>query len=918
MEIDLVPSTVYSPSLTGQARIQDLNTIIEEEASPRRPTARNVITAAFYRNRRASGTHPSTMSPVSPERAIPSATATAAGTKASTPASSSPSSSTNSDPLTWTSSETGGTNVTSFDDLYDASDGEMDPPKQGYATVKDVEGGMGLGYAADEGDIPIVIVRRLNSLSSPIERTSEANDAPKGRRPYPSLIIPPFGHLSSSGMNKASPVPPTPPPKIPMSPAILRLLTRDIPTSTAPPSLDGSLTSDQLAASPSPSTPSEGDPDDPARWEQERNESGCGGGGIQLNPEALATLQMLTEDHTEPAETTMELPTSDEPHVPGPQRPPARHDSDETITPATAGSTTRLTELDVPSPGGFFSSLGASSRYTWAPPSSATAEHFYRAPWNVPELDTIPPSIQMRRETSPSARAPRWSTGPPQTVSSVGVKVADEVTPITLGSDYDDAYKRSLSSDGSAGIKRTCEWLGAQIDLLASAGGLPDPAAASEADASARVSLISSLASPPPVPTKKMVRFVDEGESFVRPAKNLDSFAADPVFWHTLQRFIRASGVLDALVHSEARFDALQVRRLCTPFAHREQLLGKFRLRLEPVTKDPDEAQTPEHLQVWHAENERDAMAQVLSTAWFVMAVKMLNGGRLVSKPAAVRMAGRRPPSSPGQRVVRRRMLDLGGQSIGDWAWHCAEQFPGAKIYTVLTRALRLPTYFHLQGPDNHRQVAVPHLWRLPFPDGYFEVISARTLYMFLRTDIAPDESEDEYDLCLRECFRCLKPGGCLDFFVLDSDIINAGPLGSAMSIEFGFNLRTRGYDPMPTRSWVGRVERAGFTPIRRVWMVLPMGVPTRPDPMSHKHDGRGSTEHAGSTPGVTGIGHLSGLVGSLAWEKWMLKLQMESGKHQDDLLDGVRAVIEEGRECGAAWRCLTGWAKKPLDLERS
>jgi U6 snRNA-associated Sm-like protein LSm2 len=44
-----------------------------------------------------------------------------------------------------------------------------------------------------------------------------------------------------------------------------------------------------------------------------------------------------------------------------------------------------------------------------------------------------------------------------------------------------------------------------------------------------------------------------------------------------------------------------------------------------------------------------------------------------------------------------------------------------------------------------------------------------------------------------------------------------------------------------------------------------------------------------------------------------MLKLQMEIGVAEENLLEGVGAIVEEGRRCGAGWRCLNGWARKPV-----
>ena len=42
-----------------------------------------------------------------------------------------------------------------------------------------------------------------------------------------------------------------------------------------------------------------------------------------------------------------------------------------------------------------------------------------------------------------------------------------------------------------------------------------------------------------------------------------------------------------------------------------------------------------------------------------------------------------------------------------------------------------------------------------------------------------------------------------------------------------------------------------------------------------------------------------------------MLKLESEMGKK--NLLEGVGAVLEEGKATGAGGGCLSGWARKPL-----
>jgi hypothetical protein len=184
---------------------------------------------------------------------------------------------------------------------------------------------------------------------------------------------------------------------------------------------------------------------------------------------------------------------------------------------------------------------------------------------------------------------------------------------------------------------------------------------------------------------------------------------------------------------------------------------------------------------------------------------------------------------------------------------------------------------------------------------------------------------------------RLLKPGGYLEFSLLDSDIMNAGPLGLAKSVEFGFNLKTLGYDPNPTKMWLGRLSRAGFDEVRRAWMCLPMGErrPTqKPLPAVPMRDSPTGEEVktvsleamvTGSTDNIAGV---CGMVGGWSWERWLLRCEMEKASGELRLadtvtagpammeackcLDGVAAIIEEGRNCGAGWRMLSGYARKP------
>jgi len=341
-----------------------------------------------------------------------------------------------------------------------------------------------------------------------------------------------------------------------------------------------------------------------------------------------------------------------------------------------------------------------------------------------------------------------------------------------------------------------------------------------------------------------------------------------------------------------------------------------------------------------------------------------LNGGGLLPKEPlrAIRIAG-----------LNAKVLDLGGSTTCDWAWQIALENPEAEVTTaymnkpssstsygspiigspisattITTNSTRKQVAIEDQpwvaGPVNHRRVPVSTLWNLPFPDQTFDVISARNLHNTLRrlppradisvsssngsspiettpssaTTIVPSMSldaalaarqagavenqqpqpqqqqlgGDEIDRCLSECRRVLKKGGYIEFSVMDADLLNAGPLGQALAVEFAFNLKTRGYDASLSRSMLGRLRHAGFDNIRRAWIGLPMG-------------------DAASTSGTANVAPIASLVGSWAWERWMVKLAREMGRDEQTVVRDVASVLEEGKTHGGAWRLLNGWARK-------
>ncbi|OTB01529.1 hypothetical protein M426DRAFT_323415 [Hypoxylon sp. CI-4A] len=991
-ELVLLPSSTYTPPSPSQARRlgRSLNTIMEEE-----PDDRQKSTAVRSRRTQANTSNEKIaqwLSPRSDHFPTPrgfhflSAPILPESPSTSADESNSPSI-TSSDPWNRASIST---DVTEFDDIYEISD-EEDRRVSRKSSLK----------------------RRNSSRSTMLKRTTA--ESPASHKALPPLVIPAQQEQTVESWSSRpefkkllSPLPPTPPAKVEMSPAVMSFLkaqqSQEVPTVSAPPSLDGSLSSDQMAALSAPPTPVMG---------ADEESTNTNWSGVQLQPAALATLQALSgsEDSGDEYQPEQVIEVTE-------RRPEMSQQTPRLLT-AMTRPTRRLsthqqlnglTRLDIPSPGGFFSGLSPRTRHTWhlpsmtpddaAPPTSTTAEQFYRFPWNEPTPQTSalpsvpvlppPPPRPERFTSAPLPSAPieqivevrgTMSDGIPTARPAVLEQVLEargdltediitarriepshplasptahhappspneDITATEIVTTYDPEYARKQQESALSNLDRTELWLMAQRVYLQ--GILPEDEVKPEIERESEVEVIHEeeetktkdpepeVASP--AQKKKTVRFSEIVEKTDIP-KSLPSKIArqESAYYRAFQDYIIRSRGQDPFVHRLPRFEALQAQRISLRETHRNQLLGKHQLSVVPqsakkrmsanvVRGDDIVVEDPEKLKL---EKEHEALNQMAMANWHVGATKALNGGRLFSAPIAKRLARL---SRIGGAKDRARILDLGGQATCDWAWHCAIMYPNTKVYTVTTKAIRQLSNSNIRGPPNHRQVAVDRLTKLPFPDAHFDLVSARELHSILK--FIGENGEDEWDSCLSECMRVLKPGGYLEFFVQDSDITNAGPLGLAKSVEFGFALKTLGYDPAPTRMFLRRLGRAGFDEVRRAWVCLPMG----PDPAVRRNrrvacdsvtgDERplvleamvqGSTEAAAS---------VAGLSGGWGWERWLLRCEMEKVASEGRLnngffpeaemreagkcLDGVHEVVEEGRKCGAGFRVLNGFARKP------
>ncbi|KAI4617806.1 hypothetical protein J4E83_006138 [Alternaria metachromatica] len=777
----------------------------------------------------------------------------------------------------------------------------------------------------DEAEVPLHASASVKKLAT----------QPRQRR-YPSIVIPsPSAWPTIEKLKSAnSAMPVTPSLLLTPSRRFLEMIDSHnlhVPEHSAAPSLDGSLTSEEMDKLSCPATPV-------SQRRRGSMSSVDSWGPVQLDLQAMETLQHLgnspsAEQYEEPEQQEFQVVEAR-----GEMQEVSRPSLGLSIPSAVFGNgssgSTPISALSVPSPGGFFSSLQSTARHTWSIPkrdesipNTSTAERFYNLPWQkenrrntsphpvpaVPAVPVLPVRNSTLAGSTLDGHDEPLATSRPVLLSSptdenVEIK---EINPSKTIFQYDENYNAGLQKVSTANLEMTGRWLEEQDELQAALRDMSDITSPSLSSGThSRGNSIEKTV------VKKSVKFADE------PAKSPVKVSADePITTYVqgLEYLHSRCQKKDTFIHRQTRAEAMHVQRRCNPLAHRDQLLGKFELCQperpappRPVSEFFVNDPTVLKERIARAQTERQALDQMLPIHWVLQAQKQLNGGKLLSKPAARCIT----------RASAPRILDVGGVATNDWAWDVAYDYPYATVTTVYTAGNNMSS--NVKGPDNHKHLSVPNLWTLPFPSGHFDVVSARTLYELLKTSKPVGKSSDEYDLCLKECYRCLKPGGILDFSVMDADVVHAGRNAQAMGVEFGFNLKTRGYDAQPTKTFLPRISKAGFKDVQRAWMLLPMGktaanwkdtlaVGAEPKHQERRitEDGEIELEDAPVFGTTTDAAMLTGVVGSWAWERWLLRLQMEMGKDEEKLLEGVVNVLEEGATGHAGWRTLSGWARK-------
>lgn len=284
-------------------------------------------------------------------------------------------------------------------------------------------------------------------------------------------------------------------------------------------------------------------------------------------------------------------------------------------------SLAELTKLEIPSPGGFFSGLSPRTRSTWhvlaktpdgsPPPTSTTAEQFYRCPWNAHvagrpapkrpgpaedyyrrfDLSAAPVErvVEVRdddvSDEMPTARPVfhQDSTSSEETVKSPSsLRLQD--APVEIVVDYDPDYARKQQKIALSNLDRTELWLLAQRAYLKGISNIAESSldlkAVDQAPDVGRndevVELQPRLEQDTPL-QKKVVRFSDmsspAGKPINLPPKKLQQESA---YYRAFRTYVVKARRRDVFVYQLARFEALQAQRVALRKMHRNQLLGKY------------------------------------------------------------------------------------------------------------------------------------------------------------------------------------------------------------------------------------------------------------------------------------------------------------------------------------------------------
>lgn len=119
-------------------------------------------------------------------------------------------------------------------------------------------------------------------------------------------------------------------------------------------------------------------------------------------------------------------------------------------------------------------------------------------------------------------------------------------------------------------------------------------------------------------------------------------------------------------------------------------------------------------------------------------------------------------------------------------------------------------------GPLNHVSCLGHSLKKLPFDDNTFDVLSAKSLWYFVK--------KDEWLDVLQEFRRVLKPGGYLEIVISDYGLLNSNESDEYWWKRLRAGVRRHNMEPFPSIKVPDHLYNAGFKDVHSALLKLPRG----------------------------------------------------------------------------------------------
>jgi hypothetical protein len=293
-----------------------------------------------------------------------------------------------------------------------------------------------------------------------------------------------------------------------------------------------------------------------------------------------------------------------------------------------------------------------------------------------------------------------------------------------------------------------------------------------------------------------------------------------------------------------------------------------------------------------------------------LMASRWLSFDRVLFSPAAEELSVNRQD----------RVLVLDGLGNDDWSSYCALAYPTTTVYHLTTS---LPSAASgdadWQRPLNHCNIPLPSVTHpFPFPKGFFTAV-------VLRFPSAASAAITQH--IVAECKRVLRPGGYLELFILDMDMVNMG--NRARRAIRGLKLRIQTATPevslSPASDTIEKLlGRRGFENLSRCTVGVPVAGNVAGSPagsLDESGDGGGSgfrdlLREEAALGGDVPMAKVVARVGRWWWSRCYERRVLAQGD-ADGSIWADQALLRECQKRGTGFRLVVCYAQKPVNARR-